>query len=114
VPLIEPFGPPRDCALRADITKRALPELGLMSGTLRRLRHAARPKGSVPRRDDILLAVNLRGCSTAQQCGRQLVLREGDALPAMCEVTALAITRQTPVRFIGFRVPREVIAHALL
>jgi hypothetical protein len=28
VPLIEPFGPPRDCALRADITKRACGSLG--------------------------------------------------------------------------------------
>jgi hypothetical protein len=85
-----------------------------MSGTLCRLRHAARPKGSVPGgKEDLLLAVNLRGCSTARQCGCQLVLRDGDTLPAVCEVTAPAITRQTPVSFIGFRVPREAIAHAL-
>jgi hypothetical protein len=42
------------------------------------------------------------------------VLCDGNALPAMCEVTAPAIARQTPVRFIGFPVPREALAHALL
>ena len=47
-PLIEPFGPPRDCALRADITKRVLPELGLMSGTLCRCATPLGRKGWCP------------------------------------------------------------------
>jgi hypothetical protein len=49
----------------------------------------------------------------AQPCDRQLVSPDGEALPAI-RMAGLAITRQTSVRFIGIRVPREAIAHALL
>ena len=108
---IEPLEPLPNCTVRADITKRALPGLGVMSGTLCGLRQAARPKGSVSSdEDDLLLAVNLSGHSTAQQRGRELILQDGDAVLGTRSSTGFTITRPTPVRFIGFRVPREAIA----
>ncbi|HLZ03876.1 MAG TPA: AraC family transcriptional regulator [Bradyrhizobium sp.] len=108
---IEPLEPLPDCSVRADITKRKLPGLGVMSGTLRGLRQAARPRGSVSSdEDDLLLAVNVSGHSTAQQCDRELTLRDGDAVLATRGSNGFTITRPTPVRFMGFRVPRDAIA----
>src|SRR5215471_2324175 len=61
---IEPLEPLPDCAIRVDITKLALPGLGVMSGTLGGVRQAARPRRSVSGdEDDLLLAVQLRGVS---------------------------------------------------
>ena len=57
-----------------------------------------------------MLAVNLSGYSTAQQRGRELILQDGDAVLGTRSSTGFTITRLTPVRFIGFRVPREAIA----
>jgi AraC-like DNA-binding protein len=108
---IEPLEPLPDCSVRADITKRALPGLGVMSGTLCGLRQAARPRGAASgNEDDLLLAVNLRGCSTAHQDDLELRLQSGDAMLATRGTNGFAIIRPTPVRFLGFRVPRDAIA----
>ena len=108
---LEPLEPLPNCPVRADITKRALPGLGVMSGTFCGLRQATRRRGSVSSgEDDLLLAVNLRGHSTAQQRDRELILQDGDAVLGTRGSTGFTITRPTPVRFIGFRVPRDAIA----
>jgi AraC-like DNA-binding protein len=108
---IEPLEPLPSSTVRVDITKRTLPGLGVMSGTLCGLRQAARPRGSASGgEDDLLLAVNLRGCSIAQQCDRELIVQDGDAVLATRSATGFTITRPTPVNFIGFRVPRDAIA----
>jgi AraC-like DNA-binding protein len=105
---IEPLEPLPDCPLHVDLTKRTLPGLAVVSGTLSGLRHAIRPSGTAA--DDLLLGINVRGCSTARQRDRDLILRDGDALFATRGVTGFTITRPTPVRFIGCRVPREAVA----
>ncbi len=108
---IEPLEPLPNCPVYADITKRALPRLGVMSGTLCGLRQAARPRGSVSgSEDDPLLAVNLRGASITQQGDRELALHDGDAMLATRGSGGFMIVRPTPARFIGFRVPREAVA----
>jgi AraC-like DNA-binding protein len=108
---IEPLEPLPECPLHVDLTKRTLPGLAVVSGTLAGLRHAIRPSGAVPNGgDDLLLAVNVRGCSIARQRDRDLILRDGDALFATRDVTGFTITRPTPARFIGIRVPRESVA----
>jgi len=108
---IEPLEPLPNCPVRVEITKLALPGLGLMSGTLCGLRQAARPIGSVAgTEDDLMLAVNLQGSSTAGQLDRELMLHDGDAMLAARGFTGFIITRPTPVRFMGFRVPRSAIA----
>jgi AraC-like DNA-binding protein len=108
---IEPLEPLPDCPVRVDITKLTLPGLGLMSGTLGGLRQAARPRGSAfGGGDELLLAVNLRGSSGARQTDQEVVLGEGDAMLATRGSAGFTITRPTPVRFVGFRVPRGAIA----
>jgi AraC-like DNA-binding protein len=107
----EPLEPLPDRPVRADISKRVLPGLAIMSGTLCGLRQAARSRGSaLGSEDDLLLAVNLRGHSIAQQGDRELILGGGDAVLATRGSTGFTITRPTPVHFIGFRVPRDAIA----
>jgi AraC-like DNA-binding protein len=111
---IEPLEPLPESPLHVDLTKRTLPGLAVVSGTLAGLRHAIRPSGAVPNGgDDLLLAVNVRGCSMARQRDRDLILRDGDALFATRDVTGFTITRPTPARFIGIRVPREAVAALL-
>jgi AraC-like DNA-binding protein len=108
---IEPLEPLPDYPLHVDLTKRTLPGLAVVSGTLSGLRHAIRPSGAVPSGgDDLLLAVNVRGCSIAHQRDRDLILGDGDALFATRDVTGFTITRLKPGRFIGIRVPREAVA----
>lgn len=108
---IEPLEPLPDRPVRVDIAKLSLPGLGVMSGTLGGLRQAARPRGSaLGGGDELLFAVNLRGSSAAAQADQELVLGNGDAMLATRGSTGFTITRPTPVRFMGFRVPRDAIA----
>jgi len=106
---LEPLEPLPNCPVRVDITKRSLPGLGLMCGALGGLRQAARPKES-NNEDDLFLGVNLNGYSIARQDDQELELRDGDAVLATRGSTGFVVTRPRPVRFIGFRVPRNAIA----
>ena len=108
---IEPLEPLPGCPVRVDIAKLTLPGLGVMSGTLGGVRQAARPRGSASSAgDELFLAVNLRGSSGVQQADQELALGDGDGMLATRSSTGFIITRRTPVRFTGFRVPREAIA----
>ena len=108
---IEPLEPLPDYPLHVDLTKRTLSGLAVVSGTLSGLRHAIRPIGAVPNGgDDLLLAVNVRGHAIARQRDRDLTLRDGDAVFATRGVTGFTLTRPGLGRFIGIRVPREVVA----
>jgi AraC-like DNA-binding protein len=108
---IEPLEPLPDYPLHVDLTKRTLPGLAVVSGTLSGLRHAIRPSRAVPNGgDDLLLAVNVRGRSVARQRDRDLILRDGDALFATRDVTGFTLTRPALGRFIGIRVPRDAVA----
>lgn len=108
---IEPLEPLPGSSVHVEINKLTLPSLGIMTGTLAGLRQAARPRGAVAMdEDDLLLAVNLRGRSAVQQNDCDLILEEGDAMLAPRGCHGFIITRATPVRFMGFRVPRPAIA----
>jgi len=59
---IEPLEPLPNYPLHVDLTKRTLPGLAVVSGTLSGLRHIVRPSAAVPNGgDDLLVAVNVRG-----------------------------------------------------
>jgi AraC-like DNA-binding protein len=107
---IEPLEPLPDYPypLDVDLTKRTLPGLAVVSGTLSGVRHAIRPSGAGG--DDLLLAVNVRGRSLARQRDRDQIVRDGDALFATRGGTGFTLTRAGSGRFIGIRVPREAIA----
>jgi AraC-like DNA-binding protein len=108
---IEPLEPLPGYPLHVDLTKRTLPGLAVVSGTLSGLSHAIRPSGAVSNgEDDLLLGINVSGCSTARQRDRDLMLRGGDAFLATRGVSGITVTRPTPVFFIGCRVPREAVA----
>jgi AraC-like DNA-binding protein len=111
---LEPLEPLSDRPLHADVIKRTLPGLALVSGTFSGLRHAARPRGAAGHgENDLLFCVNVRGCSLAQQGDRELMLRDGDAFFATRSLAGFSIVRPTPARFIGCRVPREAVAALL-
>ncbi len=108
---IEPLEPLPGSSVHVEIAKLTLPSLGIMAGKLVGVRQAARSRGAVSAgEDDLLLAVNLRGRSSVQQNDRALILEEGDAVLAPRGCNGFTITRATPVRFMGFRVPRPAIA----
>jgi AraC-like DNA-binding protein len=108
---IEPLEPLPDYPLYVDLTKRTLPGLAVVSGRLSGLCHAIRPVSAAANgEDDLLLGVNVRGCSMVSQRGRDLMLRDGEAFYATRDVTGITVTRPTPVRFIGCRVPRGPVA----
>ena len=107
----EPLEPLRDYRVRLDIIKRALPGVIIMSGTLCGLRHAVRSRGSVSSsEDDLLVGVNLSGRSIAQARERELVLLDGDAILMTRDSISLNLNHPAPVKFLGFRVPRDAIA----
>ena len=108
---IEPLEPLPGCPLHVDVTKRTLPGLAVVSGTFSGLRHAVRPSWAAANGEgDLLFGVNIRGCSMAHQRDRDLTLRDGDAFFATRGESGFTITRPTPVRFVGCRVPREAVA----
>jgi AraC-like DNA-binding protein len=108
---IEPLEPLPNYPLHVDLTKRTLPGLAVVSGTLLGLRQAIRPSGATTDGEhDLLLGVNVSGASTARQRDRDLVLGDGDAFFATRDASEINIMRPTPVRFVGCRVPREAVA----
>jgi AraC-like DNA-binding protein len=108
---IEPLEPLPNYPLHVDLTKRTLPGLAVFSGTLSGLRHAIRPRGVAANgEDDLLLGVNVSGSSTARQLDRDLIIRKGDAFLATRDASGITVTRPTPVRFVGCRVPRQAVA----
>jgi AraC-like DNA-binding protein len=104
---IEPLEPLPDCPLHVDLTKRTLPGLAVVSGTLSGLRHVVRPRGVGA--DDLLIGINVGGCSVARQSNHDLALGDGDAVFATRSGSGFSIIRPTAVRFIGCRVPRTAI-----
>jgi len=106
----EPFEPLSDFLVSADITKWMLPGLSVISGTLGGLRQAVRSINSVvSSEDDLLVAINLNGRSTAHRRDQEVVLRNGDAMLVTRGATAFNFTHPRLVRFMGFRVPRDAI-----
>ena len=107
----EPLEPLRDYRIRLDITKRALPGVSIMSGTLCGLRQTVRSRGSVSSsEDDLLVAVNLSGRSIAHARDRELVLLDGDAMLVTRDLIGRNLIHPASVNFMGFRVPRDAIA----
>ena len=105
---IEPLEPLPDRPIRVDITKQALPGLGVMYGTLGGIRQAARSRAAAfGSEDDLLIAINLSGQSIAQQDDRQLRLGSGEAMLATRGPEGFSVIRPMPVRFMGLRIPRD-------
>src|SRR5262249_58968177 len=102
-----PVEPLPDRALRVQITKWSLPGAGILSGRLCGLRQEGTRQAAA---DDLFLGLNLAGRSTALQRQREIMIDHGDAVFLSCAEGPFTITRPTPVRFIGLRVPRRTLA----
>jgi AraC-like DNA-binding protein len=98
-----------DRPFQADIRLRALPGLGLISGTIHGVRDRRTPALIADGNDDFGLAINRGGAVTAVQCGREATLGDGDAILLSCG-DAGAVTRPSACRYLGLRVPRAALA----
>ena len=107
---IEPLVPLPNRPLHVDVVKRTLPGLAVVSGTLSGVCHAPRRKGAAGQGEgDLLLAVNVSGCSLARQRDTELSLRDGDALFWTRSLAGIGIMRFTPAGFLGCRVARAEV-----
>jgi hypothetical protein len=103
---LEPIEPPRTTA-RLSTPRRS--DQADAARTCRRVWNAVRSaprfstqSGRPEQGDDLLLAVNVRGCSMAHPRDRDLRLGDGDAVFATRDVTGFILTRPAPGRFMAF------------
>src|SRR6516164_5213605 len=106
---IVPLEPLPDCSLHAQITKWFLPGAGILAGALSGLRQVAtRHIGGDS--NDVFFGINLAGISTAAQRGREVTVRDGEAILLTHAAGDFAISRPTPAHLLGLRVPRTALA----
>jgi AraC-like DNA-binding protein len=106
---ILPLEPLADRPVTVQISKHFLPGVGILSGTLSGLSHGSGAK-SADVSDELFFGVNLDGGCTAFQGNREIGLNSGEAMCLSCEVGPFVVVRPEPVRFLGLRVPRNMIA----
>lgn len=101
--------PVRDEPFRAAVTSRALPQLHLRYGVLSAARITRSREFLADGNDDLALVINWAGRISAIARGREVALREGDAvLVHSGEITAF--DRSTPGGSFSIRIPHCVLA----
>jgi AraC-like DNA-binding protein len=75
-----PFDPIPDLVCDIDFGIRQLPELGLLSGTVRGARHVHAPRDSGDGNDNFTFHLNVSGLSTVVSRRGETTLRDGDAM----------------------------------
>jgi hypothetical protein len=94
-----------------DFIRWAMPGLGILSGVISGVRHQGLPETANQKRDaDLFLHVCLTGTNLVCQRGREVTLRDGDAVLMTREEAGWTITCPTRVNFIGLRLPRLAFA----
>ena len=88
------------------IRKRFMPGADILSGALGGLRQFGTQHGG----DNVFLAVNVDGESTACQRGREITLHSGDAVLFSGANGGCTINRPTPVHFTAMRIPYRALA----
>jgi AraC-like DNA-binding protein len=105
---ILPMEPLPDSVPRVNVSKLALPGLGILAGTLSGLRmdgERAVPGGD----DDFFLCINLNGRPMASQRQKAETSRPGDAVLVSAGDGPFSLTMPTSTRVIGLRVARKTI-----
>ena len=101
--------PAEDTLFQAAHASRHLPGLNLQLGTLSAARITRTRKFIADGNDDLALVVNLTGAVALSARGREVVLRERDAvLMSSAEVTAFH--RFSPGRTFGLQIPRSMLS----
>ena len=104
-----PLDPIPDLACGADIAMRRLPGLGLQSGTVWGNRHRHTPDDVAQGIDDLSIHINLSGLSVVAGRGREITLRDGDAVLFSYAETR-TVTRPVPVHHCIVRLPRAELS----
>jgi AraC-like DNA-binding protein len=99
------FDPIPDLVCDIDFGIRKLPELGLLSGTVRGVRHVHAHRDSGDGNDDFSLHLNVSGLSTVVSRRGETTLRDGDAM-LLSYSTGRAISRPALVDHRVIRLPR--------
>ncbi len=103
--------PLSDGSAQVTVSKRFLPGVHVLGGTLGGLRQFGTRPGT-DAGEAVFLTVNLIGESVAGQKSREINLRSGDAL-FFAAGTGVALCRPTPVEFVGIRLPGRTLAPLL-
>jgi AraC-like DNA-binding protein len=98
-----------DRLFKADIRLRALPGLDVVSGVIQGVRDRRTRALIADGNDHVGLAMHWGGVATAEQCGREATLHDGDAVLLSCGDVA-AMTRPLPCRYVGVRIPHAALA----
>lgn len=107
----EPIEPLPACRIRVDVTQWALPGLGILAGNLCGVRQHTRSERSAPAgADGVFFGMTVAGNSIFRQHDDEIVVHGGDGFLASRGDRGFSITRPTPTRFIGLRLPRTALA----
>lgn len=99
------FDPIRDLVCDIDFATRKLPELGLLSGTVRGVRHVHVHRDSGDGNDDFSFHLNVSGLSTVESRRGETTLRDGDAM-LLSYSAGRTISRPSLVDHRVIRLPR--------
>lgn len=102
------FDPIPDLACDIDFGIRRLPELGLLSGTVRGVRHVHAPRDSGDGDDDFSFHLNVSGLSTVVSRRGETTLRDGDAM-LMSYSAGRTVNRPMLVDHRVIRLPRALL-----
>jgi AraC-like DNA-binding protein len=103
---------PLDDSVSLSIAKCFLPGVGILAGTLSGLRQQAVAQAKDVS-DDLFLGINLAGRSVATQRGREAEFGDGEGILMSLAEGAFAITRPTPAKMLGLRMPRPALTALL-
>ena len=103
------FDPIPDLVCDIDFGMRQLPELGLLSGTVRGVRHVHAHRDSGDGNDDLSLHLNVSGLSTVVSRRGETTLRDGDAM-LLSYSAGRTINRPALVDHRVIRLPRASMA----
>jgi len=104
--IVLPLEPLAGAAVHANIRQWRYPRLGILSATLRGLRHGSSDRAVHD--DDLYLGITLKGSSVAEQRRAQLTLLNGDAVLLSGQDTFRMI-HPDQVSFLGIRLSRAVL-----
>jgi AraC-like DNA-binding protein len=100
------FEPMPDLEGSIDFSMRKLPGLGILSGTVEGIRHRHTQEDDD---NDFSFHLNLSGLSAVAGRGREIILRDGDAM-LLSYTESRTITRPGPVYHRVLRLPRAYLA----
>jgi AraC-like DNA-binding protein len=101
--------PAKDAKFECALVSRALPELQLLSAKMSPVRVARTREFVADGNDDLVLIINQTGAINASGCGRDVALKEGDAV-LMSSSEVSVFNRHSAGGSLSLRMPRSVLS----